>query len=47
MWSKEGEEISRGTYKNGEPWEGRFVGGVDEKQHIKFLVYKDGQLVQQ
>ena len=45
MWSKEGTEVCRGTYKNGEPWTGVFVSVDNTHQRMEFKKYEEGELV--
>lgn len=43
MWSKKGEELIRGTYRSGEPWDGDFVDGFDDKKQLIVKKFKDGK----
>ena len=45
MWSKDGDELSRGIYKNGEPWSGTFVSVDNMQRHVVFKTYKEGKRV--
>ena len=45
MWSKDGDELSRGTYKNGDPWAGTFLSVDDMQQQVVFDKYEEGKLV--
>ena len=46
MWSRDGTEICRGTYKDGEPWSGTFVSVEEAQQRVAFSKYDQGRLVQ-
>ena len=45
MWSKEGRELSRGMYKDGEPWTGTFVTVDNMQKRVVFNTYHEGELV--
>ena len=46
MWSKEGAELCRGTYKEGEPWTGTFVSIADSQQRVAFNKFENGKLIE-